>query len=444
MPRLLIAAVVATLTAGLVAQDSRAASRFDTSSWRRLFDGTSLEGWTTTGGRYDGGAVWTVEDGVLVGREGPNHAGGLLYTTTSHASFAIAMDVSLDDPFDSGVFVRMTPKAKGAQVTLDAVEGGEIGGIYSDGWIKHNPDGKSKWRHNDWNRVEVRCTGNPMVIESWLNGAPLSTHRFPADATGFADTGLIGIQVHGNRNDPPGKRARFRNLRMVDLPVFDTAAFSIDDAGNLTPNDRGVADGWRPLINGKTLDGWKITGGRESSIQVKDGCLVVAGAGDGDIRTSELFRDFEFSVDWRIARMANSGIFLRADPAGGNPAFSGCELQILDDANWEAVTKSKLKPWQFTGGLYGSAAPSDRNAVRGVGYWNTYRIKFVGTKLDVELNGVAIHKDVDTSIVPIESEGAKPFLERAKSGFIGLQRHSPAEAGGGETLRFRNLFVRPR
>lgn len=444
MPIPLIVALVATFAVSLVAQDSRPATRFDTTSWRSLFDGKSLEGWTTQGGRYDGGAVWTVEDGVIVGREGPNHAGGLLYTKTSHASFAISMEVYLDDPFDSGVFVRMTPQAKGAQVTLDAVEGGEIGGVYSDGWLKHHPSGKALWRHNSWNTVEVRCIGNPMVLESWLNGMPLSTYRFAADAEGYAATGLIGIQVHGNRNDPPGKRARFRHLKMVDLPVFDTSAFEIDDAGLLTVNDQGLTLGWRPLFNGRTLDGWKVTGGKADSIQVKDSCLVVAGEGDGDIRTTEMFRDFEFSVDWRIARMANSGVFLRADPSEGNPAFSGCEIQILDDFNWEVVTKSKLKPWQFTGGIYGSLPPTDRRAIQPIGLWNTYRVKFVGPKLDVELNGVAIHRGVDTSTVPLETPEAKPFAQRVKSGFIGLQRHSPAAAGGGETLRFRNLFVRPR
>ena len=43
-------------------------------------DGATLNGWTTHGGRYDGNARWTVEDGAIVGRQGPNRAGGLLYT----------------------------------------------------------------------------------------------------------------------------------------------------------------------------------------------------------------------------------------------------------------------------------------------------------------------------------------------------------------------------
>ena len=58
--------IVLCLALSLHAQTTRPASRFDASTWRPLFDGTSLDGWTTKGGRYDGGAVWTVEDGVIV------------------------------------------------------------------------------------------------------------------------------------------------------------------------------------------------------------------------------------------------------------------------------------------------------------------------------------------------------------------------------------------
>jgi hypothetical protein len=117
------------------------------------------------------------------------------------------------------------------------------------------------------------------------------------------------------------------------------------------------------LFDGVTLDGWKIIGGGGDSVVVKDGAIVVEGHGDGELRTVEEFGDFECTVDFRIARMANSGLFLRADPKGGNPAFSGCELQILDDFNWEKDTGSVLQPWQFTGSLYGSLPPSDRGAV---------------------------------------------------------------------------------
>jgi hypothetical protein len=34
---------------------------------------------------------------------------------------------------------------------------------------------------------------------------------------GYASTGLIGVQVHGSRDDPPSNRAQFRRIRIREL-----------------------------------------------------------------------------------------------------------------------------------------------------------------------------------------------------------------------------------
>ena len=132
-----------------------------------LFDGQSLAGWTETGGRYDGDADWRVEDGCIVGRQGPKGEGGLLYTEKSYSCFELRLEVQLDTPFDSGVFLRMVPPStnqKGAQVTLDWREDGEIGAIYADGYLQHNEGGKARFHKDAWNYLTVRCTGFDMHI----------------------------------------------------------------------------------------------------------------------------------------------------------------------------------------------------------------------------------------------------------------------------------------
>ncbi len=182
--------------------------------WERLFDGASLEGWQTTGGRYDGKARWYVEDGAIVGEEGENHAGGLLYTQGIYRDFELECCVWMTYPFDSGVFLRQTPDANGAQVTLDHRPGGEIAGIYSDGWLQHNKDGETRWIKGHWNQVRVRCTGEPMHITVWLNDEQVLDYRMPEGTTGYAAEGRIGLQVHGARSDPPGSKVKFKNLRV--------------------------------------------------------------------------------------------------------------------------------------------------------------------------------------------------------------------------------------
>ena len=133
-------------------------------------------------------------------------------------------------------------------------------------------------------------------------------------------------------------------------------------------------------------------------------------------------------------------MFLRGDRAGGDPAWTGCEVQILDDFHWEERTKSQLKPWQFTGSLYGSVPPA-KHALKPLGEWNTYAIEYRGPRIQTLLNGVELY-DVDTRTVSVP-EGHLPFEKRAKTGFIGLQRHASDGIQGDAYAWFRNIWVRP-
>ncbi|MDP6423108.1 MAG: DUF1080 domain-containing protein [Planctomycetota bacterium] len=412
----------------------------DSENWLRLFDGASLSGWTTKGGRYDGNAIWTIEDGAIVGRERKKQ-GGLLYTSQRFESFVFSLDTKIDYPFDSGIFVHMLPRknaagvanGKGMQVTLDYRPQGEIAGIYADGWLFHNPKVKDKWQRDEWNRVIVRCTGKTPLVEVWLNGEKVTEFARQTNE-GFTPTGLIGVQVHGGRQDTTA--ARFKDVRLLELPVFDRVDFTVNADGLLTARD---ADRWQRLFNGKDLDGWEIVGGTEKGYVVKQGVLGFPKQGGGGyLRTKDDYKDFALRLDFRLAPMANSGLFLRGDREGGDPAWSGCEVQILDDHNWEKVTKSKLLPYQFCGGLYGSVAPSTK-ALHRPGRWNSYEAHYVGSRIRVELNGQLLY-DVDTKEVKVP-RGVKPFAERAQSGFIGLQRHAPAHVADGNWIEFRNIFV---
>ena len=422
----------------LTAQDAeiRPAPLRQSTPWRTLFDGKTLDGWTTTGGRYDGKAIWTVEDGAITGRVGDGKAGGLLYTTQAWHSYDFECDTTIDWPFDSGVFVRMSKAGKGAQVTLDWREGGEIGGIYADGWLQHNPDGASRFRKGAWNKVRVRCTGRDMHLEFWLNGEKLTDYQQPEGSEGYAPTGLIGVQVHGGL-EPEGHAAKFVNVRMRELPVFDAFQFECDEDGFLTPK---AESGWEPMLD-KDLSKWEPHGGDGKGFEFEGGVLHLLTNGSAhELRTRDDFGDFALRMDFKITRGANSGVFLRAKRDGGNPAFSGAEIQVLDDFHWEEDTNSKLKPWQFTGSLYGSVAAGHAGTLYPIGCWNSYEIRYQGSRIRVELNGVVLY-DVDTFELTPE-QGAK-FQERVKAGFLGLQRHAPARALEGEAFTwYRNVFVK--
>ncbi|MFN0009771.1 MAG: family 16 glycoside hydrolase [Planctomycetota bacterium] len=392
-----------------------------------LFDGVSLAGWTSRGGRYDGDALWTVEEGCLVGRVNEKGEGGLLYTEGLYTSFVFECEVRIDHPFDSGVFLRMVPAdlgLKGAQVTLDDRPDGEIAAIYADGFLLHNEAARAHWKKDAWNHVEVRCTGFDMRIEVWLNGIPVADHQVPPSVGEYASRGRIGLQVHGGMGEPKESAARFREIRVRELPVFGEQP--------LTPEA-----GWSPLFDGESLRGFEEHG-TSGSWRARDGILsCLSGPEGGDLRTLADYEDFELRLDFKIARMANSGVFLRAKRDGSNPAYSGCELQILDDFDWERETGTKLEPWQLTGSLYGAIPAAAPGALNPPGEWNTYEILFLGKRLAVALNGRTLY-DVDVESIRAEP----PFRARARAGFIGLQRYSRPGSAGEEVVSFRNFLSR--
>jgi hypothetical protein len=410
----------------LVEAASGATLFLEDTRFRPLFDQRTLEGWTTRGGPYDGDARWSVEAGAITGRTGADGAGGLLYTEERFTSFELELEAFVDEPFDSGIFVRMVPGARGLQVTLDNRPDGEIGGIYSDGWLSHNPAGKARLRQGRFNHFELRVTGFAPRVEVWLNGEPLADYRLPMESTGFAAAGRIGLQVHDEAASGADEHAaRFRNVRIRELPVFGEAP--------------GAGEGFARLFDGASLAGFEVQG-QGARCRVEPGELVLGGD-DGQLVTQKDYADFELSLDFQLGKLANSGVFLRAARDGSNPAFSGAEVQLLDDFHWEELTKTTLKSWQKCASLYG-AVPAGESGLRQIGEWNRLELFYRGARLAVALNGRLLY-DVDTHALAPES-GA-PFAERARTGFLGLQCHAPPqdldEPGAGE-VRFQNLYVR--
>jgi hypothetical protein len=404
--------------------------------WRTLFDGATLDGWVTQGGRYDGNAAWTVEDGALTGRVGEQGEGGLIYTAEPYSAFDFECDVRMDFPFDSGIFLRMAPEGRGAQVTLDHRSDGEIAAIYSDGFLAHNEAAKEKYRRGEWNKVEVRCTGFDMRLVVRLNGEQVMDYAVPPGTPGFAPRGLIGLQVHGDRDDPKTNKVQFRNVRVRERAVFDEPGLVAAKDGLVAISPEAAQQGWRSLTAGRDLSEW-VPHGAQDGYGLANGVLSVPASGSGFIASARDYQDFRLRVDFKIARMANSGLYLRASRTAENPSYGGCEVQILDDFNWEAETKTKLVPYQFTGGLYGSV-PAGWKRYRALGEWNTYEVLYAGNRLAVALNGLVLY-DVDVMKVPTGE--SKPFRERPTAGFIGFQRYGSPGVTEPTAAWFRNVLV---
>ena len=77
------------------------------SDFASLFNGQDLDGWHRHTGvpeDYRGGK-WEVVDGVIEGDQDPPGMGGFLVTDEKYQDFVVKMEVQVDYPNDSGVFL---------------------------------------------------------------------------------------------------------------------------------------------------------------------------------------------------------------------------------------------------------------------------------------------------------------------------------------------------
>lgn len=212
---------------------------------------------------------------------------------------------------------------------------------------------------------------------------------------------------------------------MLSLCVFLTAAAL---ASAQTP-----PEGFKALFNGKDLEGWKATG-TPKVWGAEDGVLYVAGGGGGWLLTEKDYANFELRLEYKMPKMGNSGVGLRSPlpgeqpkGTGWDPAYSGMEIQILDDPNWKG-----LQPWQHTGSIY-NVVPAKKVNTKPFGEWNSMRIVANGKKILIEQNGEEL---VNADLADYEKEHAKrhPGILR-ETGKIGLQSYN-------FRVEFRNIFVK--
>jgi hypothetical protein len=168
-----------------------------------LFDGKTTEGWQTVGNAH-----WTVEDGLLVGRQGPNGAAGDLLTKKDFDNFDLAVTYKVNWPANTGVWFRYQNPNLAYQADVLEYKKPEAysGSIYAPGvpeiFLAANLD-KSIEKKNDWNTMRIRAAGD--VLSVWLNG------QLTANVTNNRSaTGKIGFQVH-----PSSPADDFKNMAVM-------------------------------------------------------------------------------------------------------------------------------------------------------------------------------------------------------------------------------------
>ena len=226
------------------------------------------------------------------------------------------------------------------------------------------------------------------------------------------------------------------------LPIFTALLLALP--ASLIAADPAPPKDFRALFNGKDLTGWyglnphsvvKLEGEKRDAAlakmreefaqhwRVENGELVNAGTGPY-ATTAEGFGDMELLVEYKTVAHADSGIYLRGTP----------QVQIWDKNQVFDPKKPDRKPHLGSGGLYNNTpnTPGRDPAVvadKPFGEWNTFRIRQIGARTWVWLNGQAV---VDGAVMENYWDKTKPLPVK---GPIMLQTH------GGE-IRWRNIFIR--
>lgn len=403
-----------------------------------LFDGETLNGWVNVNGAP---STWTVRDGMIVCSGKPT---GVLRTEEMYTNFELEFEYRhLQEGGNAGLFVWSDalpttgwPFTRSVEVqVMDAVMTpnytchGDIFAIWGAelvpdrphpaGWMRCLPSEHRAKPAGEWNHYRVRAVDGR--IELAVNGAVVSGASSVTPRRGYLCLESEGSEVH------------FRGLTLTHL-----------EGGEPSPADTAsAAEGFRPLYDGVSLSGWSEDEALAGHWTPRDSILAYDGKG-GDLWTLAEFGDFELIADWRWKAAPND----RALPvinASGEPAVDtagGSLTQVVPDAGDSGIylrgnTKSQVNIWCWligSGEVYGyrtdaslSAAvragvtPASR-ADAAIGEWNRFRIRMVGDRLTVDLNGVRVLDEAQLPGVPAR-------------GRIGLQHH-------GAPIDFTNLYVR--
>lgn len=176
----------------------------------------------------------------------------------------------------------------------------------------------------------------------------------------------------------------------------------------------------RELFNGKDLTGWEGTG-----YIVEDGAIVCTPEGK-NLMTKESFANYILEFDFKLPPGGNNGLGIHY-PGTGDGAYTGMELQILDNSD---PKYADLKETQFHGSLYTLAA-AKRSGLKPTGEWNHQKVTVSGAGLTVELNGEIILR---ANLDDISARNPKHEGAKRRSGRIGWLGH-------GDAVAFKNIRI---
>ena len=191
----------------------------------------------------------------------------------------------------------------------------------------------------------------------------------------------------------------------------------------------GDALRYRPLFNGKNLDGWINVNTNPDTWSVKKGELICSGHPIGVMRSARQYENFVLHIEWMHTEPGgNSGVFVWSDakPGEQNRLPNGVEVQMLE-LDWPKLNmRNGVEPpvAYVHGELFGvggvkttpdnprnDRSKSIENRCLPRNQWNTYDVVAVDGVIKLSVNGKFVNGIARSTqkkgYLCLESEGAK-------------------------------------
>ncbi len=184
-----------------------------------------------------------------------------------------------------------------------------------------------------------------------------------------------------------------------------------------------VEEGFTPLMDGKTFNGWKKAEENPDTWTIQDGAFVAHGnrchlfyVGD-----QAPFKNFDLKVDVMTKPHSNGGIYFDTKYQAEGWPKGGFECQV----------NNTHSDWIKTGSLYGlvniANSPAQDNK------WWTQEIVVKGRSVTVLVDGKRVFEYVE----PLGAQPGQDFERKLTEGTFALQGHDP-----GSTIYYKNIRVK--
>ena len=187
---------------------------------------------------------------------------------------------------------------------------------------------------------------------------------------------------------------------------------------------------WKPLFNGRDLDGWvQVNCADETFTVTDDGMLYCDGKPTGVLRSEKMYRNFICEFEYKhMVTGGNGGFFVWADAltARGVPFSRSIEVQIIDGwetENWTshgdvfAIHGARMTPVRPHPAGWERCLPSERRA-NGTGEWNHFKIIAIDGNIHLAVNGKGVSGGYDIhprqGYLCIESEGGEVYYRNMR------------------------------